>query len=74
MKTSNMRNLLAVFLFGLSFVAWADPPPDYPFVSYDKGLTMARETGKPIFLYFGRYGCAWCDHTNKQSFSNAELK
>lgn len=74
MNILNMRTLLTAFLLGIAAGAWADPPPNYPFVSYDKGLKLAQETGKPIFLYFGRYGCAWCDHTNKQSFSNTELK
>lgn len=69
-----MRNFLAVLLLGLSSALMADPPPDYPFVSYDQGLKLAQETGKPIFLYFGRYGCAWCEHTNKKSFSDAGLK
>jgi thioredoxin-related protein len=54
--------------------ALADPPAGYPFVGFDAGLKAARASGKPIFLYFGRYGCAWCDHTNKQTFSNAALK
>jgi thioredoxin-related protein len=54
--------------------ALADPPPGYPFVSFDAGLAAAKTSGKPIFLYFGRYGCAWCDHTNKKTFSNAALK
>lgn len=54
--------------------AWADPPPGYPFVGFDAGLKAARESGKPIFLYFGRYGCAWCDHTNKKTFSDPALK
>jgi len=52
----------------------ADPPPGYPFVGFDAGLAAARASGKPIFLYFGRYGCAWCDHTNKKTFSDAALK
>jgi len=54
--------------------ALADPPPGYPFVGFDAGLKAARESNKPIFLYFGRYGCAWCDHTNKKTFSDAGLK
>ena len=54
--------------------AWADPPPGYAFVSFDVGIKAARASGKPIFLYFGRYGCAWCDHTNKKTFSDAGLK
>jgi thioredoxin-related protein len=69
-----MKTLIAAILLGACLSALADPPPGYPFVGYDKGLQLAKETGKPIFLYFGRYGCAWCDHTNKQSFSNADLK
>ena len=69
-----MRTLLAALLCIFTFSAFADPPPNYPFVSYDQGLKLAQKTNKPIFLYFGRYGCAWCDHTNKKSFSNAELK
>jgi thioredoxin-related protein len=69
-----MKTLLAVILCSLTLSVFADPPPDYPFVSYDKGLQLAQETGKPIFLYFGRYGCAWCEHTNKKSFSDPELK
>ncbi len=54
--------------------AWADPPAGYPFVSFDAGLKAAKSSGKPVFLYFGRYGCAWCDHTNKKTFSDPELK
>lgn len=54
--------------------AWADPPAGYPFVDFDAGMKAARASGKPVFLYFGRYGCAWCDHTNKKTFSDAALK
>jgi len=70
---NGIRMLLATSLLWTS-VVWADPPPGYPFVSFDAGLKAARASGKPIFLYFGRYGCAWCDHTNKKTFSNASLK
>jgi thioredoxin-related protein len=68
---------LALWLAALSLwagSAFADPPAGYPFVNYDAGLKAARASGKPIFLYFGRYGCAWCDHTNKKTFSDAALK
>jgi thioredoxin-related protein len=66
------RLLAAGFLW--AGAALADPPPGYPFVNFDAGLRAARESGKPIFLYFGRYGCAWCDHTNRKTFSDAALK
>jgi len=54
--------------------AWADPPQGYPFVSFDQGLRQAREQNRPIFLYFGRFGCGWCDMTNKQAFSDPALR
>lgn len=53
--------------------AWADPPPGYPFVAFDQGLREARQQNRPIFLYFGRFGCGWCDMVNKQAFSDREL-
>lgn len=68
-----MKPILAL-LFLLPLLAWADPPQGYPFVNYDQGLKTARAQNKPIFLYFGRFGCAWCEHTNRQSFSNPQLK
>lgn len=55
-------------------VVRADPPDGYPFVSYDQGLRMAQEQGKKIFLYFGRYGCGWCEKTNKETFSDPALR
>jgi len=71
-----MRVITRLLAAGLLWAgaALADPPPGYPFVNFDAGLRAARESGKPIFLYFGRYGCAWCDHTNKKTFSDAALK
>jgi len=67
-----IKYLLAAYLMWGGAVL-ADPPPNYPFVNFDAGLKAARASGKPIFLYFGRYGCAWCDHTNKKTFSDAAL-
>lgn len=67
---------LATLLLGLGLAlgAYADPPENYPFLSYDEGLKQARTQGKHIFLYFGRLGCGWCDKTNKESFSDATLR
>ncbi|HYP69213.1 MAG TPA: DUF255 domain-containing protein [Thiobacillaceae bacterium] len=69
-----MKRLLALLIIMFPVLAWGDPPEGYPFVSYDRGLKAAQASGKPIFLYFGRYGCAWCAHTNKETFSNAALR
>jgi thioredoxin-related protein len=68
-----MRYLILIFLVYAN-LALADPPDNYPFVSYDVGLQQAREENKPIFVYFGRLGCGFCAKTNKETFTNAALK
>ena len=72
-----MNKIITTFLAAASLwagAALADPPKGYNFVDFDAGLKAAKSSGKPIFMYFGRYGCAWCDHTNKQTFSDGGLK
>lgn len=54
--------------------AQADPPAGYPFHSYNQGLRLARTEHKPVFIYFGRYGCGWCAKTNKEAFSQAAVR
>jgi thioredoxin-related protein len=53
---------------------FADPPKGYPFLTYDEGLRRAAAEGKDVFLYFGRYGCGWCDKTNRESFSDPDVR
>jgi thioredoxin-related protein len=66
------RGLLALALCVTA--ARADPPAGYPFVGHDAGLAQAKAENRPVMLYFGRYGCAWCDHVNRKTFSDAGLK
>lgn len=54
--------------------AWADPPPGYPFMAFDQGLARARAENKPVFVYFGRFGCGWCDEVNQKTFSDPGLR
>ena len=67
------RILFAICIFATS-VCLADPPPNYPFHEFNEGLRLAQAQSKPIFIYFGRYGCAWCEKTNKESFSNEDVR
>jgi len=64
--------MLILLLAGGS--AQADPPKDYPFVSFDKGLSEAKAQNKKVFVYFGRFGCAYCDIVNKTAFIDPDLK
>ena len=65
--------ILIALLFTYSAV-FADPPKDYPFVAFDQGFKQAQASKKTIFLYFGRYGCGWCDKTNAETFSQKKIK
>lgn len=67
-------HIAALFALILSAPTLADPPAGYPFLDHDAGLRLARVENRPILLYFGRYGCAWCDHTNRKTFVDPGLK
>jgi len=69
-----MRAVFATLALAAAGPAWADPPAGYEFLPYDEGLRQAQAQGKKVFLYFGRYGCGWCDKTNKETFSDPELR
>ena len=54
--------------------ALAAPPEQYNFLSYDQALKQAANDGKPMFLYFGRYGCNTCLKMHKEVFSDPALR
>ena len=66
--------LCAVVLWLGAAAARADPPERYSVVAYDEGLREAQRKGTKVFLYFGRYGCGWCDLTNRQAFSDDAVR
>lgn len=54
--------------------ARAEPPAGYVFKSYPEALHSAAASGKPVFLYLGRHGCGYCAKTNKETFSDANVR
>lgn len=58
----------------LTLPVHAGPPEGYPFVAFDEGLRIAGEHDRRMFIYFGRYGCTWCDRTNKEGFSDPQVR
>lgn len=69
-----MLVLCAIVLWLAIATVQADPPERYSFVAYDEGLREALRKGTKVFLYFGRYGCGWCDLTNRQAFSDDAVR
>lgn len=66
--------LATILLYLLPSILYADPPAGYGFVDFNKGVELASKSNKKIFVYLGRYGCGFCEKTNKETFSNRELK
>lgn len=55
-------------------IALSDPPVGYQFVSFDEARTRAGNSGKPVFVYFGREGCGYCELTNVKGFARPEVR
>ncbi len=69
-KRAILMGTLGLQAFGVQ----AEIPQGYEFLPYDQGVKLARETGKNVFVYFGRPGCGFCEMTNQQVFARAEIK
>lgn len=74
----NLRKLYPVssILLFLSFftsVSLAAPPEGYEFLPLNKAMKQSAAEHKPMFLYFGRYGCSTCRKMHKEVFSDAAL-
>lgn len=69
-----MRAILLLITFLLSLPVIAEPPQGYPFQSFDKAMQQAQSEHKPLFVYFGRYGCGYCEKTNKEAFSDNRIR
>lgn len=69
-----MLKIAYLLLTLLPVTALADPPKGYPFLSFDKAMQQAAKQHKPVFVYFGRYGCGYCEKTNKEAFSDPGIR
>lgn len=63
-----------LFTLVFSVQAQSAPPEGYNFLPYGEAVAKARVEGKPVFLYFGRYGCSTCRKMHKEVFSDKEIK
>lgn len=69
-----MRLLALLLLTVFSLPSSAEPPDGYPFLPFDQAMQQAQEKDMPLFVYFGRYGCGYCDKTNKEAFSDSKVR
>ena len=60
--------VLSSFTLGLPAPLQADAPKGYSNYAYDQAFRLAKKSGRNVFLYFGREGCAFCSLSNKKTF------
>ncbi len=66
---------LLICLTGFMFQhVLAAPPDQYNFLPLTQALEQAAVENKPMFLYFGRYGCNTCRKMHKEVFSDPALR
>lgn len=68
------QSIFFLLLIVLTNQSYSDEPEGYRFYSFDEAMKQAQETSKPVFVYFGRYGCGYCEKTNKEAFISAKVK
>lgn len=69
-----LRSVLIFLLMMLVATAAANPPAGYPFLRFDEAMRQGRAENKLVFVYFGRYGCAYCDKTNREAFADPVVR
>ncbi len=52
----------------------AAPPETYQFLSLTEAMQQSSAQNKPMFLYFGRYGCSTCRKMHKEVFTDATMQ
>ena len=62
--------LLLTFFVQAGFAA---PPEEYRFLTLNEAAEQAGVTGKPMLLYFGRYGCTTCRKMHAEVFTDADV-
>lgn len=54
--------------------AQARVPEGWPFLEYEEAVRVAKQSGKPLFVYYGFETCSYCIHLNRHTLSAAALR
>ncbi len=67
------RLLLCVLAF-IAAAAQARAPEGWGFVEYNEAVRIAKQTNKPMFVYFGFETCQYCIYLNQHTLSFGALR
>jgi thioredoxin-related protein len=65
---------LLLLLSVAASVCLADPPSGYTFLPFDEGMRKSQTDQQTMLVYFGRHGCGFCDKTNREAFSDSDVR
>ena len=65
---------LSILWLGVARSVYSAPPEGYEFLSLTDAMQQAADQQKPMFLYFGRYGCSTCRKMHKEVFTDPALQ
>ena len=68
-----LRALCALLLLA-ACAAQARVPDGWPFLEYNEAVRVAKQTGKPLFVYYGFETCPYCIYLNQHTLSTAALR
>jgi thioredoxin-related protein len=54
--------------------AWARIPEGWPFLEFNEAVKVARQSGKPMFVYFGFDTCPYCIQLNQNALASESLR
>jgi thioredoxin-related protein len=58
----------------LAGAAEARVPEDWPFVDYNEAVRIAKQTNKPMFVYYGFDTCPYCIYLNQHTLAFGALR
>ena len=66
--------LLALALLLSAAAAQAKVPEGWPFLEFNEAVKVAKQQGKPMFVYFGFETCPYCIYLNQHALASESLR
>jgi thioredoxin-related protein len=75
----SVERFVASLVLGLAVLlsaagAQARIPDGWPFLDFNEAVRVSKQSGKPMFVYFGFATCPYCAYLNEHTFSSESLR
>jgi thioredoxin-related protein len=76
---NSLGRLIGRFSLSLAFLvvagsAQAKIPEGWPFVEFNEAVKLAKQQGRPMFVYFGFQTCPHCAYLNQHTLASPALR